>query len=484
MIRTAGVLLSAGLLGLTMRLPMAAAFSASGPARQDPALGNTTPTVTSTGEEGEGDILAASLTAEAKAGDQLLGIIYTGTHHSRLVSVDLETAAVVRTYLQLDTHEAFVAMTYDRNHHRIYALTDWRNNLYAIDARTLKIKHLGNLRISAEVGARFNAQSLTYDPGTNRLYTAVQHGFYPDPGPMWTDLAVIDPDTAEISVLGGTDNALIKNLSFNESDRFLYGLAKFSELPDENYSIVRVDPQTGFATLVFTTPYSVLYGFAIKAPASFVTWVNAAGEGHHSAEWNLDGSGYSPRGSTDPGNDYVFATLHQGVAIRKKAYPPKPVPVAFSFEGVVDSVSDPQNVLGGSLVPGARFSGDFSYDASAPFNSHFPNGHPPYGASRHLNGSDYVFEGLTAGVENNYFAYDQSVTDTFGLETHIEHQIKIVWTLKDPTARALPSNDLLPRQFRLEKWPFNEFVVKGLDQEGHTLYTVTGRVDRIRRQRR
>ncbi|MCI0659090.1 MAG: hypothetical protein L0170_18710 [Acidobacteria bacterium] len=73
--------------------------------------------------------LSAATPALAQ-GDLLVGITWPD---SLLVSFDPIQGVIVDTHLQLNPHERFRGLAYDRLHHRLYALARVSNNLYLID---------------------------------------------------------------------------------------------------------------------------------------------------------------------------------------------------------------------------------------------------------------------------------------------------------------------------------------------------------------
>jgi len=115
---------------------------------------------------------------DAAVADLLLGITFNGNPNSALVSVDPTTAAITQTHLMLNPREYFTGITYDRNHHRLYVLGQLPRNLYAIDTRTLAVKHLGNLRLDDPDRTTYqDAEPLAYDPVSNTLYCVVRQWF-------------------------------------------------------------------------------------------------------------------------------------------------------------------------------------------------------------------------------------------------------------------------------------------------------------------
>jgi hypothetical protein len=181
----------------------------------------------------------------------------------------------------------------------------------------------------------------------------------------------------------------------------------------------------------------------------------------------------------------VFAGVYKDFSIKNGdgAHRRKPAPVAFAYEGVVETVLDPRGVVGGSIVPGQRFTGEIRYDASAPYDRHFLNGHPPYGISFHLNTLEYSIDGLTAEILNNYYYFvDHSLKDFFVIEAHLKPHIHHLGSRGLDNSRSErqrhPSDGV-----QSSRWSTNVFTAIALDPAGHRLYTVLGRVDTIRRLR-
>jgi hypothetical protein len=168
-------------------------------------------------------------------------------------------------------------------------------------------------------------------------------------------------------------------------------------------------------------------------------------------------------------------------------------PITIAITGVIDSIEDPANVLGGAFKPGDTITGSYTYNAALNDSNADPNAGDywhttaPYGISLHVGGR--VVEtnphdvGLMLWIQNNtdgrdvYFVRSYRNRPLFnGMYVHT-----IDWLLGDPTQTVL-NNDSLPRSApKLDKWQQSSYalVVGGGDStipwEGN-LFLIRGHV--------
>src|SRR5262249_9618319 len=191
-------------------------------------------------------------------GDLLVGVTWSG---SRLVSFEPNSGTTVRQHLQLNPYEAFRALAYDRNHHRLFAMPQSTQNLYVIDTETLDLRHIGNLHIDKRAPGFEDATALAYNSAADILYTAIQHCESWDFSLVWSELCTVDPETGELTTVGRIDGLLIDSLAYDEVDGWLYGLAVSGagawDSPDTT-RVIRIDPGTAQWDALFTTPYHTM----------------------------------------------------------------------------------------------------------------------------------------------------------------------------------------------------------------------------------
>ena len=406
----------------------------------------------------------------------LLGITWAG---SRLVSFEPHSGNLIREHLQLNPYEAFRALTYDRNHHLLYAMPQSTQNLYVIDTETLVLRHIGNLHIDKRGPGFEDAGSLAYDSRTDTLYTAIQHWEGWDFSHIWSELCTVDPQSGAISTVGRIDDLLIDSLAYGEVDGWLYGLGVHAtgtwDSPDKT-QVVRIDPGTAATEILFATPYHTMLGLAMPQPSTFVSWINWTT--HFYGETNVDSQVTTPLGDSDA-VDVVSAMVSRDFPLGSKALPLPAEPVSFVFGGRIDTVWDPDRALGGRVRPGEHFVGRFNYDISAPYQWPDPNGMKPYGITVGVDGLRYDAGGLRATITNNFYRADaQTVSDGFQLQANaVPDAATISWSLVDESAQALINNDRLPAEFDLGAWSQNSFVISGSKKgKGRRRYYMTGSV--------
>ena len=414
------------------------------------------------------------------ADGDLVGITWSD---SVLISFDPEEGSVAQRHAQLNPYEAFRALAYDRNHGVLYALAQGTQNLYVIRADNAKVRHVGNLRIDTRAPGFEDAGALAYDPGTDTLYTAVEHWQGPNFTRIYSEICKVDVTNGALTIVGRIDGPFIESLAFDEGERTLYGLAVFGSGPFDSplkTHVARIDPETAAMELLFETPYHTVLGFASRRPGTFISWVNWT-TGFY-AETDLVTRSVTPLGVSDE-VDVLSAMIAQDFELGNRPLPVPPVPATLEIGGAIDLVVDRDNVLGGRIRPGQRFSGYFTYDTTAPEKFPDPNAQRPYGISLHVGSFRYAAEGLFADVTNNFFnATQQTVTDSFELQSFAGNGASINWSLSDSTARALSGNDTLPQTFDLSAWDDNSLVIAALDASNRPLYFLFGHVEQAARR--
>lgn len=415
--------------------------------------------------------------------DTLLGVTWA---ESSLVSFDPSAGVVIQQHAQLNPYEAFRAIAHDRNHDRLYVLSQSLRNLYSIDLSTLKSAHIGNLHVdmtNLSPPQFVDAVTLAYDPIFDTLYTIVGHWLSYPSGPIYSELFKVDPASGELDLVGSFNGPWITSLAFSEVDRQLYGLGVYGagswDSPHKTH-VVRIDPEIATIETVFETPYHTMLGFAIKEPQTFFSWVNWTT--HFYGETDLATETILPLGNADS-VDVISAMLYKDFPLETQQTPIKPAPVSFVYGGVITMVWDPNGELGGRVMEGDRFSGQLSYDAAAPYQMPDPNYDDRYGITLKINGTKHRAKGLGAWVANNYYdGWDHTLTDNFELEAYTDQNSTISWILADSSAEALRNNNMLPTRFSLSGWDDNSFVVIGDDWDGPSYYIV-GTVDHVTRRK-
>jgi hypothetical protein len=414
--------------------------------------------------------------------DTLVGVSW---NDSTLLSFDPAAGAIVQRHLQLNPYEAFAALAYDPNHHRLFALAQSTQNLYAIDTRTLEIAHAGNLRIDKRFPGLVDAVSLAYDRGSDTLFSVVgRWQAYPS-GPISGDLSRVDPATAEVTAIGTISGPWITSLAFSDTEGDLYGSGVFGagswDSPFKTH-IFAIDPTDAALTPLFETPYHTVLGLALKEPSTFFSWINWTS--HFYGEIDLASQIVRPLGSSD-----AVGVLY-AMEFKEFEMPPftaeiAPAPASFVYGGVITSVRDPDDVLLGRVAEGNRFTGEFRYDASSPYRLPDPNAGAPSGISLRVNGLAFSAAGLDAAVVNNFYdSFNGTLADEFGLDALTPANELISWHLIDHTARSLANNQTLPTRFDLAGWDGNTLLLGSFDPQGEYLrYQIVGAVDFVFRRR-
>jgi len=418
--------------------------------------------------------------SRSQQADTLVGLTWS---RSELVSFDPHTGTRIEKHLQLNPYEAFRGLAYDARRQRLYALAQSSQNLYIIDVNSMETMHVGNLRIDRRVPGSVDAGSLAYDPFTDKLYVAIEHweGSYTH---IWSELCIVDPQTASLKTIARMDGPFIDSLAFNKSDRQLYGLAIYGSGPWDSpfkADLVRIDQGTGYIQTLFQTPYHTMLGLALKEPFTFFSWINWTS--HFYGETDVRTGIVGELGSSDE-VDVISAMLYREFSLGTKAFPEEPKAASFVYGGRVESVWDPENLLSGRIREGQRFSGKLSYDTLAPYKYPDPNESAPYGISVHFPSLDLTATGIRAAINNNFYdGWSQIVSDRFGLDAYAKEEASISWSLIDTSAQALANNNLLPDTLVPAQWQQNMMVITGYHPENRSrpAYRIVGIVDHVTR---
>lgn len=415
--------------------------------------------------------------AQASAGDVLVGVTWSD---GALVSFDPSSGEILQNHVQIDVNENFIALAYDRDHGKLYALSQGDHALYTLDRDTLQLANVVPLRIVSTPGLT-DVTSLAFDPETDTLYTAIGHWEDYPAGPIWDELARVDPWTGETTALGRIDGPWITSLAFSETERVLYALgvsgAGSWDSPDTT-RVLRIDPSTAASATVYVTPYHTMLGIALKEPGTLFSWIN--GSTHWFGRTDLPAPSLTPLGSDDASGP-IAAML-----VKTFDLPPEPVPivsspVGFLFTGHVTEVSDPFGRLRGLLRQGQSFRGQLNYDAGVPFKP-LITGETSYGISLQSAKLRYLAPSYAASIVNDRLdPGDQSPTDEFRLRGDAPSDVVISWTLTDRSGNAVEVGGRLPESFDLSRWQTNTLTVTRYDPCcREPIYRFVGRVDEIR----
>ena len=423
--------------------------------------------------------LSAATPALAQ-GDLLIGITWP---ESLLVSFDPIQGEVVDTHLQLNPHERFRGLAYDRLHHRLYALAQSTNNLYLIDPSRPGVQNLGNLRLDRVDGENLDAGGLTYDPGTDRLLVTVERWAGEDGAGAWSELGEVDVSGLSVRRIGVVDGTFLTSVAFDEESGRLIGLAVdgIGAWDDPRPSrVVQIDPETAETITLMETSYHTVMGVALAGGSRrFHSWVN--GPEHFFSLTDLVSETFSVQGPSL--RAAVFsAMVIKDFPVRSQILPLPSVPVAFGSGGVVEEVRDPGKRLRGQVRPGGRFNGYLAYDANGPYRLPDPNGGKAYGLSVSLGTVTWSTQGLRAAARNNfYLGPEQGTVDRFEISGRSRSGDALTWLLADPGAVALDDDSMLPESFDLGDWTENSFTItgrRGVSGKSQP-FEILGRIDQV-----
>ena len=223
-----------------------------------------------------------------------MSIIGITWNKSVLVSFDPAMGIITAKHAWLDPTQNFVGLTYDYGRNMLYAVSQAPAlNLYSVNPLTRDVTLIGQLTINGD-----DVSGLAYDPLSGSLYTLILHLGTP----LRTDLARVNPDNLQITVVGTMANVLGESLCWRDSDGQLNAYTvQGSGSWDSPYkaSIVTIDPTTAAMTVVFETPYHTIMGLAKKpGQDAYFSWVNWTS--HFYADVNLSSKQVTTLGNSDP----------------------------------------------------------------------------------------------------------------------------------------------------------------------------------------
>lgn len=222
----------------------------------------------------------------------ILGITW---NKSTLVSFDPNSGLITEKHAWLDPKENFVGLAYDYKVNMLYALSQVSQKLYSINPLTRDVKLLGQLNTGGN-----DVSGLTYNPITGNLNTLI---LLHDAGNtnLRSQLAAINPNTLQVSVIGTIPNTICGSLCWRDSDgKFNAYMVRGEGAWDSplKASIVTLDPATAAMTAIFETPYHAIMGLAKKSGQNaYYSAVNY--NSHFYADVNLDTKKVTQLGSSD-----------------------------------------------------------------------------------------------------------------------------------------------------------------------------------------
>ena len=223
-----------------------------------------------------------------------MSIIGITWNKSVLVSFEPSTGVITAKHAWLDPNQNFVGLAYDYGRNMLYALSQAPSlNLYSVNPLTRDVTLIGQLTINGD-----DVSGLAYDPLSGSLYTLILHLGTP----LRTDLARVNPDNLQITVVGTMANVLGESLCWRDIDGQLNAYTlQGSGSWDSPYkaSIVTIDPTTAAMTVVFETPYHTIMGLAKKpGENAYFSWVNWTS--HFYADVDLNSQQITNLGNSDP----------------------------------------------------------------------------------------------------------------------------------------------------------------------------------------
>ncbi|MDH4232594.1 MAG: hypothetical protein OEW04_11280 [Nitrospirota bacterium] len=243
-------------------------------------------------------ICSSSRPASAGQSDTLLGITWGD---STLVSFDPYAGVITQVHAYLNPAEGFRGVAHAPNRGKLYALSQGSWNLYEIDPLTLNIRHIGKLDINTSASWGEDIGGLSYDPGTDSLYTVASHwgAYYTG---IWSELVRINIADAKTTTVGYLSEGFCDSLVFNEDDGQLYGILIQVDDPWSIFFrsvLVAIDPGSAAMTELFELPYRTIMGLAKKpGEKKFYSWVNSEW-GHFYGLLDLDAQTATLLGGSD-----------------------------------------------------------------------------------------------------------------------------------------------------------------------------------------
>jgi hypothetical protein len=151
--------------------------------------------------------------------------------------------------------------------------------------------------------------------------------------------------------------------------------------------------------------------------------------------------------------------------------------ITIGIEAVVDEVYDPFGYLEGNITPGDIITGSYTYDLDMldsvpeyPTVGRYEHHAPPFGISLTVGGFEFKTDpdsvDFLVGIANNVVS--DGLHDSYWLNSYNNLPLSndapvggISWTLRDSSATALSSINLLTNAPVLDDWGFNRLNIGG-----------------------
>jgi hypothetical protein len=222
-----------------------------------------------------------SFSNNCKEEKQIMKILGITWGKSVLVSFDPFNGVIIEKHAWLNQDESFVGLAYDYNRNLLYTISQVDLNLYSINPITRDVKLIGKMDINGQ-----DVSGLSYDPTKDCLYTLILN----TRTGLQTELAKVNTDNANVTVVGKIADGLCNSLCWRECDGKLnsyivYGSGSW-DCPYKA-SIVTIEPTTGAMTKIFETDHHTIMGLAKKpGQNAYFSWINSTT--HFYGEVNLD----------------------------------------------------------------------------------------------------------------------------------------------------------------------------------------------------
>jgi hypothetical protein len=407
--------------------------------------------------------------------DVLLGIRW---NDSLLVSFDPHTGVITDVHAQLDPNESFRGLAYDAHHNRLYALSQGNLNLYSIDPVSLDIQHVGNLCTPYQ-----DIGGLTYNASNDSLYAiGNQWGYVSQLGryDYYSELLTVNILDAAITSMGYLTAGVTGSPCYSED---IAGIYAFNQRigPDgaPQTNVIQIDTEDLGTRILFESPYTNIQGLA-KKPADNLFFSEVNWEPNSYAEIDVDSQQIRLLGRSDSVGVSSDALLYKDFFVASGSpLPMEEHPISLIVYGHVTEVADFGLLLGGAISIGEAFTAQITYDVSGGYLGTLQRS--PYGILIEFENQAFSFNGLSAGIKNNFNECDGDVTyDFLSLDSFYEdvYIYSIQLSLWDHSATALSDTVFLPDIIDLNDWDEN-FISLSLSEYGYADATIKGIVDNI-----
>ncbi len=144
--------------------------------------------------------------------------------------------------------------------------------------------------------------------------------------------------------------------------------------------------------------------------------------------------------------------------------------ITIAIEGVVDTINDPCDLLGGQVSPSDIITGTYSYDTTVPDTSTNPNTarwvQDGFGTEMVLHIGTFTFKSLSdyrLAISNNSYNQDgYAVISSWNYPVETIPIDRIGWYLNDNTQAANANLDLPLDAPVLSDWDYNYLVIDGV----------------------